>query len=102
MGVCSAQEGAVHDEDQFAVWKQRQQDVQYILLRESSVMEGSGDGLRSGIQRCRAAKVDGNLAVPRGFGLNDAKDHGGDSAQQVNPVVRKSLFQEGDEGVKIS
>ena len=92
---------SVHDKREFPRRKEREQDVQDILLGETSIMEHSrhhpGDGVR-----CRSAvNVKGNLAVEGGFSLQDAQNDLGNAAQTVGAVMRKTLFEVGGERVNM-
>lgn len=92
---------SVHDKREFPRRKEREQDVQDILLGETSIMEHSrhhpGDGVR-----CRSAvNVKGNLAVEGGFSLQDAQNDLGNAAQTVGAVMWKTLFEVGGERVNM-
>lgn len=92
----------VDDHGQFSFREEWEQDVQNVLLREAGVMEDPSDhangGFDSGIG---SVDLVSNLAMERGFGLNDAEKDLSNTAERVYASVWQAFFEIGREGVKM-
>lgn len=101
MGVCSAQERTIHDQREFAVGKEGEQDVTDVLWHEVSVMEhprhGAGLGFECGIAR----EMERDLAVQRGFSLDQREEHFRDPLQRIQVTMRETAFQVGRKRVSM-
>ena len=75
MGVCSAQEGAVHDQGELAVGDQREQDVCDVLRGELSVVEDPGDRAGLGFKTRVSGQMERNFAVQGGLCLEHRQEH---------------------------
>jgi len=101
MGVCSAQEGAVHDQRELAVGEQGKQDVCDVLRSQLSVVKDPGDRAGFGFETGVPGQMERDLPVQRRFGLKQRQEHFGQTPQGIKAAMREVGFQVGGQRVSM-